>query len=1048
MTLFTDFVRPRTRPLARGREVVIFRSVAADHPAQLDDPGARCRVVGINGEHRAELPESLVRAAEVDEESAESQPGFDVDRIECGCAAQHALGGTVLARRGEALTQQHPRRDVLRRRSEHLAEHRDRLVEPAGTYGGLRLDESLRGHHSIVAGGNSLDMSNRLLNSGGAPSCSGREAPMTAVWPLVGRRTELQQLSEAAASGERGLVLAGDAGVGKTRLAREAVAALDPRRFRTAEAVASSSGQEIPYGALAHLLPSEAPSRSNGLGWAMAALLGAGDARRFVLLVDDAHLLDEPSAAVVLQLTRGDHAFVLATVRNEEPEPDAVRALWKDESLDRVELASLSRDDVAAMAGAMVGGDVDAPTARRLWQVTRGNPLYLRETVLTGREAGTFVERGGVFRWSGDVAMTSRLAELIGHRLGELDADETAAVEYVAFGEPVALSTLTDLAPRSAIEAVEARKLIVVEPDARGPAVRLGHPLYGEGLRARCPHLRAQHRMRELADQLERAGARGRDDTLRLAVWRLETGTAHDAELMLTACRIAWAAGDAPLATRLGWAALNAGGGVAAAVTLATILNWRERFDEAAAAVTVGEEHATSDADEVQLALVRAWADAYGRGEVDAAAQQLEHTRRSVEDDVPRSTLAVMRAELLITAGRGIAELPQLEAILANPRLPAPVEAQALVMTGFGYSHAGRRTAALDCLDREMRMVDQWRAEVPHEEARCAEIRSLTHLLAGELDASEAAIASLHQQGAGDWQWDFGIGVLGMSMAQVARVRGRVTEATRRSREALVALGSTAPTFRPCCLGELAHAEALAGDVLTSRRDLAEAEEQPSPGFGIFDYWVDFARTWVLACGGDVPAAVAQTMETADRAHEAGLTAFAVIAAHDAVRLGAADVAADRLLDATGRAEGPYPATCAAHLAALQGRDSAALLAVADGFAEMGMMLHAAEAAAQAATVLHDDRRSARSRAAGARAWALAERCQGARTPALADLRAPGLTPSEREIAELAAAGLTSREIAGRLTKSVRTVDNHLAHAYDKLGVHSRRDLSRLLDRA
>ncbi len=59
----------------------------------------------------------------------------------------------------------------------------------------------------------------------------------------------------------------------------------------------------------------------------------------------------------------------------------------------------------------------------------------------------------------------------------------------------------------------------------------------------------------------------------------------------------------------------------------------------------------------------------------------------------------------------------------------------------------------------------------------------------------------------------------------------------------------------------------------------------------------------------------------------------------------------------------------------------------------------------------------------------------------LAAPRAVDLTPREREIALLAAAGSSSPEIADRLVVSVRTVDDHLQNAYRKLGVTRRQDL-------
>lgn len=83
---------------------------------------------------------------------------------------------------------------------------------------------------------------------------------------------------------------------------------------------------------------------------------------------------------------------------------------------------------------------------------------------------------------------------------------------------------------------------------------------------------------------------------------------------------------------------------------------------------------------------------------------------------------------------------------------------------------------------------------------------------------------------------------------------------------------------------------------------------------------------------------------------------------------------------------------------------------------------------------------------ADARAAFWLTKCEGARPPTmLAATEAVDLTPREREIALLAAAGSSSREIADRLVLSVRTVDNHLQNAYRKLGVTRRQDLPRVL---
>jgi DNA-binding CsgD family transcriptional regulator len=60
--------------------------------------------------------------------------------------------------------------------------------------------------------------------------------------------------------------------------------------------------------------------------------------------------------------------------------------------------------------------------------------------------------------------------------------------------------------------------------------------------------------------------------------------------------------------------------------------------------------------------------------------------------------------------------------------------------------------------------------------------------------------------------------------------------------------------------------------------------------------------------------------------------------------------------------------------------------------------------------------------------------------------RAPSfLTPTEERIARLAASGLTNKEIAIRAFVADKTVEANLARAYDKLGVHSRAELGRVM---
>ncbi|MGH2944004.1 MAG: response regulator transcription factor, partial [Solirubrobacteraceae bacterium] len=93
--------------------------------------------------------------------------------------------------------------------------------------------------------------------------------------------------------------------------------------------------------------------------------------------------------------------------------------------------------------------------------------------------------------------------------------------------------------------------------------------------------------------------------------------------------------------------------------------------------------------------------------------------------------------------------------------------------------------------------------------------------------------------------------------------------------------------------------------------------------------------------------------------------------------------------------------------------------------------------------------REASARAAARRATAFLGACEDARPATMLGERVvEELTFREREVALLAAGGLSSRQIADRLVISTRTVDNHLQRAYRKLGIASREHLALLMKRA
>jgi DNA-binding CsgD family transcriptional regulator len=185
-------------------------------------------------------------------------------------------------------------------------------------------------------------------------------------------------------------------------------------------------------------------------------------------------------------------------------------------------------------------------------------------------------------------------------------------------------------------------------------------------------------------------------------------------------------------------------------------------------------------------------------------------------------------------------------------------------------------------------------------------------------------------------------------------------------------------------------------------------------------------------------------LEAANEAVRLGQPAHEVLALQTAARFGDRTVA-ERLARLAGAVQGPR-VRAAAHAAALAAGDGVGLGNASLQLEEMGDVLAAADAAAQAVAAFEFAGRSSRAAAASTRAQRLSEECEGAVTPALLAVARPlPLTAREREVVSLAAQNLSNREIAARLYVSVRTVEGHLYNASVKFGTNSRRELATML---
>ncbi|WP_253289800.1 helix-turn-helix transcriptional regulator [Verrucosispora sioxanthis] len=233
---------------------------------------------------------------------------------------------------------------------------------------------------------------------------------------------------------------------------------------------------------------------------------------------------------------------------------------------------------------------------------------------------------------------------------------------------------------------------------------------------------------------------------------------------------------------------------------------------------------------------------------------------------------------------------------------------------------------------------------------------------------------------------------------------------------------------------------------------MAEADRLQSPTMVVLYPWLEQARAATLAAGGEPATAVKRLHDLVDRLRADGFAGHEALVLHDLVRLGQAAAqtgprcsdggrrtVAQRLTELSEQVDGELPPLLARHARASADGLPEGLLGAADGFAERGLDLLAAEAVAEAVHLLRQ-RRSPEVGHARQRLGALLAGCDMVHTPAL-QAATPTLTDREWQVARLAAVGGTSRAIAEQLFLSARTVENHLQRVYTKLGVTSRAEL-------
>jgi DNA-binding CsgD family transcriptional regulator len=872
-------------------------------------------------------------------------------------------------------------------------------------------------------------------------------------WTLVGRREELAVIEDAvAATTASGVLIHGPAGVGKSRLADEALSAAERTGRRTGRATASAAAALAPLGALAHLLPPEVI----GAGADPVSLYGrVADAWAtpssglpLVLMIDNLPRLDSTSLTLVGQLLDARVIFVIATVRPGDAEAGWLDGFARRVDMLRIDLADLSETDVDTLLHLALRAPVEPATAAALWRASRGNPLFLRELVLGALAAERLAENHGVWGLTGSLPTTPTLVEVVESRLGAVSAEARRALHLLALRAPIALADLQLVAGAAVVDEIDRAGLIVARVDGRRVEIELAHSLYGDVLRHRVTPLARRRLLLEHAARIEAHGARRREDPLIVATARLDADEHADPALLRAATRLARYGHDHRQVVRLGRAAFAEGAGSDVALLLAEAHHELGSYADAEQVLAAHvPETDTDDRLRLELASLRVRNLVFGLRRRDDALRVLNETRTSVADQTMRDELTTDEAIVWIFDGRPMDALAVLESITPGEDARVTVLhdiAATLALLAVGRCESAAQLARKSYADHlalgDAVVIAHPGVHVIHR------AHALTD--AGHLDHAERLSARAHASSIATTAAPVGRMWFAFWSGRVALLRGRPNTARRWLAEAAaVALDAGYLGQRRLALSFLVTAYSWLGNRDAAAAALADLDTLDPWAFYLSDQ--EIGRAWAaVSVDGDGQRARDILLTAANWARDTGNRASEARVLHDVVRLGDPAAARARLDELAEQCEGLLVPAYAAHAVALAERAADRLVEAADRFESIGATLLAAEAALAAADARRRDGHAREATTLAGRAATLTAACEGAITPGLVTSDAPvPLTTREREIAALAADRLSSREIAERLYLSARTVDNHLQRIYSKLGVSGRAQLAEALRR-
>ena len=863
-------------------------------------------------------------------------------------------------------------------------------------------------------------------------------------WPFRLREEIFAHLREPLVShGPTVIVLRGPAGAGKSRIARECAAWHHRRGRRVTWVGANGSLQTIPWGAFADVDFDVEGSAGEPVSILreLSARIGRDPLEPLMplLICDDAQYLDDRSAAVVAEVAHRGRASIVLTVREGIRVPEAIRVLIEAEGTVVVPVPVLDRAGVADVLAAVVGQRVRPSIVDQMHALTGGNFLYLRELLRGEMDASRFAPRGDEWIWQRGATLPQGLTHVVADLLDSLDPGMTDLIDLLAIASPLRCSVYERIVGPAVIERAESEGLVRSAHTPAGCELEAAHPLFVEVARARMGTHRRMRLSGLLATEWAAADmADGRSpsvqDVLRDARLRLDSELDTPPERLAAAASLALSFTDLELAERLSRAALVASEHPEALFALGMALTGQARGAEAQ---NVLERYAQfAPVGDQDVAMARGGTLFWPLRQPEAAIASVESAAASAADATSIAGLRAMRALFEVLVGDPASGLRMITTIAAEP------DALGTIMSAWAQTAAfalqGRSDDAADAAT----IGYEGRGLVP------ANLRfgvAEMHLTAVRIDGRAGNAVEITRCAAAEAVWSGGIG-----MTFERRLRGRAALIESRLQDAvdlfedlrgeLVVLAPNGLLFSSQL--DLAQAHALRGHAVHARQALDAARADMHPGFAFLFPEVDIAEALVLAAEGRIRPAVDSARAAAARARGTGAEGYEALALAVAAQLGD-PAGAPRLRELSSRVQGPRVQIALLHAEALERADSSALEEVGIAYEEIGELVAAVDATAQAAFHLHTAARTRDALRTSRRASTLAERAQGARTFALQRLEhAPSLSTREYEIARLAAQGLSNRAIADLLGISVRTVEGHILRALAKSGLSGRAALA------